>query len=97
MSYIERDALGVGFCNPGVFDDKGYAKGWNAVIDIINTAPAADVRPVVSADWKEIGARQKRFACSNCKALNEKPSRFCPSCGARMVNDDVRRTDKATP
>ena len=41
--YIEREALGIGKCNPDVFEDKGYAKGWNAAIDIIQNAPAADV------------------------------------------------------
>ena len=45
--YIERTALGIGKCNPDVFEDKGYAKGWNAAIDIIQNAPAADVREVV--------------------------------------------------
>lgn len=45
--YISRKALGIGKCNPDVFEDKGYAKGWNDCIDIIQNAPAADVRPVV--------------------------------------------------
>ena len=45
--YIDRDSIGICRCNPDVFEDKGYAKGWNAAIDIIQNAPAADVRPVV--------------------------------------------------
>lgn len=45
--YIERDKLGICRCNPEVFEDKGYANGWNAAIDIIQSVPAADVRPVV--------------------------------------------------
>ena len=45
--YIDKQALGIGKCNPEIFDDKGYANGWNAAIDIIQSAPAADVRPVV--------------------------------------------------
>ena len=45
--YISREALGIGFCNPDVFEDKGYATGWNAAIQIIKDAPAADVRPMV--------------------------------------------------
>ena len=45
--YIEREKLGIGRCNPEVFEDKGYAKGWNAAIDMIQSALAADVRPVV--------------------------------------------------
>ena len=45
--YISREALGIGLCNPDVFEDKGYAKGWNAAIEIIQNAPAADVREVV--------------------------------------------------
>ena len=93
MSYIERDALGVGFCNPGVFDDKGYAKGWNAVIDIINTAPAVDVAPVVRGKWIE----DWETGCSECSNCHDTflwedfkgvaDWRYCPTCGARMSQE----------
>ena len=41
--YIDFTALGIGKCNPDVFTDKSYANGWNAAIDILANAPAADV------------------------------------------------------
>jgi hypothetical protein len=52
--YIAREALGIGKCNPDVFEDKGYAKGWNAAIDIIQNAPTADVRPVARGKWEDV-------------------------------------------
>ena len=44
---IDADALGVGKCNPDVFDDKGYAKGWNSAIEILQNAPTVDAVAVV--------------------------------------------------
>lgn len=44
--YIDRQALGVGKCNLDVSENKEFAKGWNAAIDIIQEAPAADVHEV---------------------------------------------------
>ena len=41
--YIDRKALGIGKCNTDVFENKGYAEGWNSAIEIIENAPAADV------------------------------------------------------
>ena len=45
--YIDRVALGVGPCNPDVFEDPEYARGWNALFKIISEAPAADLQQVV--------------------------------------------------
>ena len=39
---IDRDALGIGYCNPLVFDDIGYAHGWNSAIEIIEKAPTIE-------------------------------------------------------
>lgn len=41
--YIERGALGIGKANRDLFADPKYADGWNSAIEIIETAPAADV------------------------------------------------------
>ena len=41
--YIDRSELGIGFCNPAVFNDASYGYGWNAAVQIIQDAPAADV------------------------------------------------------
>lgn len=45
--YIDADALGIGKANRDVFENKAYADGWNAAIDIIESAPTADVAEVV--------------------------------------------------
>ena len=44
---IDLDALGIGKCNPDVFNDKGYAKGWNSAIEILQNASTMDAVPVV--------------------------------------------------
>lgn len=51
--YIDRKSLGISKCNPDVFNDIAYAEGWNAVIGLIENAPAADVVEIVR--------------CKNCK------------------------------
>ena len=84
--YIEREVLGIGKCNPDVFEDKGYAKGWNAAIDIIQNAPAADVRPVVKASWKRIDFKPcgHDYECSACGWKNDMATRYCANCAADM-------------
>jgi uncharacterized paraquat-inducible protein A len=49
---------------------------------IIESAPAADVAPVVHARWID---RDDKTWCSRCDASNKqyKPP-YCPHCGARM-------------
>lgn len=44
--YIDMQALGIGRANPDIFLDKAYAAGWNAVVELLNDAPAANVVPV---------------------------------------------------
>lgn len=50
--YIDRVALGIGLCNRDVFENKGYADGWNAAVKILKEAPAADVQAVKHGKWK---------------------------------------------
>lgn len=38
--------LGIGRCNPEVFEDKSYAAGWNAVIEIMERA----IKEIMSDD-----------------------------------------------
>ena len=54
---IERDALGVGPANPEVFKNPAYADGWNALLRIINQAPAVDAVPVVHGRCIRCGAK----------------------------------------
>ena len=43
---IDRKALGIGYCNPLVFDKTEYAHGWNCAIEILMKAPTVDAVPV---------------------------------------------------
>lgn len=45
--YIDIDALGIGKCNPDIFEDKGYAKGWNTAVELIQSMPVIEVEPVI--------------------------------------------------
>lgn len=43
--YIDLDELGIGKAERKMFDVPEYADGWNSAIEIIETAPTADVVP----------------------------------------------------
>lgn len=38
--YIDRAALGIGLCNRDIFENKGYADGWNAAVKNLKEAPS---------------------------------------------------------
>ena len=78
--YIEREAAIIGLAasslTPHQIDDAAEA---------LKLVPAADVRPVVKADWYiDDGCAY----CSNCKnnfnRAVRKIYKFCPMCGADM-------------
>ena len=77
--YISRIGLGIGKCNPDVFEDKGYAEGWNAAVGIIEAAPPADVRPVVLC--RKCKFCEKRSSdcliCHHPKNAYHAQARFC--------------------
>lgn len=84
MAYIDRDDLGIGKCNPDVFEDKGYAKGWNAAIEIIQNALAANVRQVV--------------LCKDCIHRNEEMTNMngyhrCDRCGWQDLDNRIYMPD----
>lgn len=93
--YIDRKALGIGKCNPDIFEDKGYANGWNSAIKIIEEAPTVDVEPVKHGKWKEITTHNSctydyDCVCSECKISGHPLYNYCQNCGARMdgeIND----------
>lgn len=92
--YIDFDALGVGMCNPDVFENKGYAEGWNSLIKILHDAPAADVEGKrMEGIWIEQpeslnDRNDKIYRCSICGYADEQsPSAevpYCWHCGSRM-------------
>lgn len=84
---INRAALGIGKCNPDVFDDKGYAKGWNAVIDLINAAPTIDAVSVVRCRECRHGLYNEYYGNVVCSAhLWTKGPRYF--CGDRERRED---------
>lgn len=64
------------------------------VLDAVEDAPAADVRPVVRGRWNRTDAYPHRLYCSVCyntylknDELLERwefPLNYCPNCGAKM-------------
>lgn len=81
---IDRDALGVGPANPKVFKNTAYADGWNALLRIINQAPAVDAAPVVHGKWKPDPYCYHVFHCSVCDSPFWAMRAYCPHCGAKM-------------
>ena len=81
---IDRDALGVGPANPEVFKNAAYADGWNALLRIINQAPAVDAAPVVHGEWKPDPHCYNVFHCSACDSPFWAKRKYCPNCGAKM-------------
>lgn len=93
--YIDRIALGIGFCNPEIFESKEYARGWNSAIKIIENAPTADVVEVVHGEWERIEKKDETriinvdFRCSACRRFRFhngelRRYKYCPNCGAKM-------------
>ena len=84
--YIEREALPAANTN-----DNDYADGWNECLEAINAIPAADVRPVVRAEFVRCGdGKGVPYMCSHCGRTTPANMveiwgvNFCPNCGARM-------------
>ena len=88
MELIDRDALGVGRCNPESMLDPAYAAGWNGLLNIINSAPAVDAVEVVRCreciSWDK-GYCHVWKANDNENAETE-PDDFC-SYGERKEHD----------
>lgn len=77
--YIEREKLIEHLKKDPLFDlVERYG-----ITGVIESIPAADVRPVVRGRWIEsdCGPLQK---CSICKATGWDGFYFCPNCGAMM-------------
>ena len=65
-------------------------------LELIDEAPAADVRPVVPARWipLDIYKSDGNYKCSHCnqpcyvpECMGEPMYAFCPNCGADMRGD----------
>ena len=98
--YIDVESLGIRRANSKVFENMAYADGWNAAIDIITSAPTADVQEVKHGYWiaKELdNFRKVECSCSICgwsgvenydSYVDIHDFEFCPNCGAKMDSED---------
>ena len=88
--YLDSEAFQAALvrkqCGPA---NQRYTDGWNdcllRVKSMVSKAPAADVAPVVHAQWIEDGSGI--IICPECKRgynLIAKYTHYCPNCGAKM-------------
>jgi hypothetical protein len=88
--YISREATVKAFCEKcrGYYDGHCIHKG-ECDIDVIQTAPAADVQPVKHGRWIDNGICDSMLsACSICGySCGAYSFNYCPNCGARMDGD----------
>ena len=88
--YIEREALLELYENTLDCNIDSLSVPVEVVRQNIKDMTAADVAPVIHAHWMK--AHGGKWRCSNCRGRQEKPSRFCKECGARM---NERKDDEA--
>lgn len=88
--YIDVESLGIGRANPEVFENRAYADGWNSAIDIILSAPTADVQEIKHGKWLPYRFGLGVMKCSICGAVYDGGDsfRFCPKCGTKMDLED---------
>lgn len=97
--YISREAVLKAFENADadVLEDYGdgtsdWGFGMQNIREVINSVPAADVEPVVRANWQFLSNNPGTVRCSNCGAeFEENPyAQYrgkwtgCPACRAKM-------------
>ena len=91
--YIERKALLARY-------DAEHVGPPGRARELMATAPAADVAPVVHGRWIEKTAHDRRqyFECSNCGKQENKHTAirggFCWNCGAKMDKEETDELDK---
>lgn len=98
--YIDFDALGVGMCNPDVFENKGYAEGWNSLMRILYDAPSADVEPKrKSGRWIIAGAFDDFYQCPECGEMwpifSAIEWKCCPICECKIITNRPKGEDNA--
>ena len=65
-----------------------YGEPCHSFIDVIETIPAIDAEPVRHSKW--VCRTPGVFSCGACLglALGNRPTCYCPECGARMDGED---------
>ena len=92
--YIDVESLVIGYS--GHTPDDEFSKGVDFVLDLLDSKPPEDVKPMVRGRWiskdKIFGGIP--FACSNCgeetrdTVMGKPRFRFCPMCGAMLGESD---------
>ena len=99
--YIERETVleeinekisNIAFTSPYQREIEAIVVGMERARDSVEDAPAADVAPVVLAEWKpyrdHFTKRHIGWICTNCSGvqmdLSNGDTAYCPNCGARM-------------
>lgn len=96
--YIERKALLARY-------DAEHVGPPGRARELMATAPAADVTPVVHGRWICINKRYGEYECSVCHGVDANCSdyygihtvteqEFCPNCGAKMDKEETNELDK---
>ena len=94
--YIDIESLVVGYS--GHTPDDEFSKGVDFVLDLLDSKPPADVKPVVRGRWepRDLTYGRSQYFCSVCgmkvdmaTAMGVPLYRYCPYCGA-----DNRRINK---
>ena len=85
MSYIDREYLLDHVESEEWMDSDGEEHYHEYIpLSIVRNAPAADVRPAVRGRWKTYN---NTYICSACgRPVSFWQSKFCPNCGASMVD-----------
>lgn len=65
-----------------------YGEPCHSFRDVIETMPAVDAEPVRHSKW--VCRTPGVFSCGACLglALGNRPTRYCPNCGAMMDGED---------
>lgn len=95
--YIERKALLARY-------DAEHVGPPGRARELMATAPAADVAPVVHGRWICINKRYGEYECSVCHGVDANCSdyygihavteqEFCPNCGAKMDKEETNELD----
>lgn len=82
--YIDVESLVVGYS--GHTPDDEFSKGVDFVLDLLDSKPPADVRPVVRGRWIPFTSEAAGdiWYCSACEIGFSHHMDFCPHCGADM-------------
>ena len=65
--------------------DTTHRVSWqDAVIDMIDCMPPADVQPVVHGEWRDTGSGQECSVCGEIQYGYDSGRYYCANCGAKI-------------